>query len=256
MTNLIAHRGYSAMAPENTLASFQAALKQPIVGVEFDVHLSADGIPVVIHDASVDRTTNGQGKVAEKTLAQLQALDAGSWFDSRFAKEPIPTLEEVLALFSETPVQLYIELKSPQNWSSPRVRALMKQLDQWRDSPSETLRERCIIASFDHQFIATVREQFPQFRTGYGIADPKQYSQGYLATLNLTNAVLLPHFSLILKSPVLTETLLSQNQEIVTWTVDERPIADKLADLNLSKMISNNLLQTEVKPHSQTLTSD
>lgn len=256
MTNLIAHRGYSAMAPENTLASLQAALEQPIVGIEFDVHLSADGIPVVIHDATVDRTTNGQGKVAEKTVAQLQALDAGSWFDSRFAQETIPTLEEVLDLFSGTPVQLYIELKSPQNWSSPRVRALMKQLDQWRDSPSETLRDRCIIASFDHQFIATVREQFPQFRTGYGIADPKQYSQGYLATLNLTNAVLLPHFSLILKSPVLTETLLSQNQEIVTWTVDERPIADKLADLNLSKMISNNLLQTEVKPHSQTLTSD
>jgi len=241
MTNLIAHRGYSAMAPENTLASLQAALEQPIVGIEFDVHLSADGIPVVIHDPTVDRTTNGQGKVAEKTVAQLQALDAGSWFDSRFAKETIPTLEEVLALVSETPVQLYIELKSPQNWSSQSARKLIKQLDQWRD--------RCIIASFNHQFIATVRKQFPQFRTGYGIADPNQYSQGYLATLNLTNAVLLPHFSLILKSPALTETLLSQNQEIVTWTVDERTIADKLADLNLSKMISNNLLQTEVKPH-------
>jgi len=241
MTNLIAHRGYSAMAPENTLASLQAALEQPIVGIEFDVHLSADGIPVVIHDATVDRTTNGQGKVAEKTVAQLQALDAGSWFDSRFAQETIPTLEEVLALVSETPVQLYIELKSPQNWSSQSARKLIKQLDQWRDC--------CIIASFDHQFIATVRKQFPQFRTGYGIADPKQYSQSYLATLNLSNTVLLPHFSLILKSPALTETLLSKNQEIVTWTVDERPIADKLANLNLSKMISNNLLQTGVKPH-------
>jgi len=241
MTNLIAHRGYSAMAPENTLASLQAALEQPIVGIEFDVHLSADGIPVVIHDPTVDRTTNGQGKVAEKTVAQLQALDAGSWFDSRFAQETIPTLEEVLALVSETPVQLYIELKSPQNWSSQSARKLMKQLDQWRDC--------CIIASFDHQFIATVRKQFPQFRTGYGIADPKQYSQSYLATLNLSNTVLLPHFSLILKSPALTETLLTQNQEIVTWTVDERTIADKLADLNLGTMISNNLLQTGVKPH-------
>lgn len=246
MTNLIAHRGYSATAPENTLASFQAALEQPIMGVEFDVHLSADGIPVVIHDASVDRTTNGQGKVAEKTLAQLQALDAGSWFDSRFAKETIPTLAEVLALFSGTPVQLYIELKSPQNWSSQRVRELMKQLDQWRDSPLETLRDRCIIASFNHQFIATLQKQFPQFRTGYGIADLSQYSQAYLATLNLTHAVLMPHFSLILESPALTGTLLSENQEIVTWTVDERVIADKLAELNLGKIISNNLLQTEV----------
>lgn len=246
MTNLIAHRGYSATAPENTLASFQAALEQPIMGVEFDVHLSADGIPVVIHDASVDRTTNGQGKVAEKTLAQLQALDAGSWFDSRFAKETIPTLAEVLALFSGTPVQLYIELKSPQNWPSQRVRELMKQLDQWRDSPLETLRDRCIIASFNHQFIATLQKQFPQFRTGYGIADASQYSQAYLATLNLTHTVLMPHFSLILESPALTGTLLSENQEIVTWTVDERVIADKLAELNLGKIISNNLLQTQV----------
>jgi glycerophosphoryl diester phosphodiesterase len=246
MTNLIAHRGYSAMAPENTLASFQAALEQPIVGVEFDVHLSADGIPVVIHDATVDRTTNGQGKVAEKTVAQLQALDAGSWFHPRFAKETIPTLEEVLDLFSGTPMQLYIECKSPQNWSSQYVKELMKQLEVWRNSPPETLRDRCIVASFDHHFIATVRKQFPQFRTGYGIADPNQYSPAYLATLNLTNAVLLPHFSLILKSPTLTKTLLSQNQEIVTWTVDEQAIADKLAELNLGKIISNNLLQTGV----------
>ena len=87
---LIAHRGYSAIAPENTLSSFRLALEESIFGVEFDVHLAADGVPIIIHDTTVDRTTNGTGKVAEKSLAQLQSLDAGSWFHPRFSQERIP----------------------------------------------------------------------------------------------------------------------------------------------------------------------
>lgn len=118
---LIAHRGYSAVAPENTLASFKAALNQSIWGVEFDVHISADGVPVIIHDGTVERTTNGSGKVAEKLIAQLQSLNAGTWFHPQFANETIPTLEQVLTLFWPTQVTLYIELKSPQTWSNSAV---------------------------------------------------------------------------------------------------------------------------------------
>lgn len=95
---VIAHRGESSRAPENTLAAFRGALEAGVDFVEFDVHLSADGIPVVIHDETVDRTTDGTGRVDSLTVAQLKALDAGSWFDPGFAGERIPTLAETLDL--------------------------------------------------------------------------------------------------------------------------------------------------------------
>ena len=92
---IFAHRGASAYAPENTLAAFELALRQASDAVELDAKLCADGHVVVIHDQTVDRTTDGQGKVSQLTLAQLKELDAGSHFDASFRGEKIPTLKEV-----------------------------------------------------------------------------------------------------------------------------------------------------------------
>jgi glycerophosphoryl diester phosphodiesterase len=92
---IIAHRGASAHAPENTLAAFRLALEQGADGIELDAKLTADGQVVVIHDQTVERTTGSLGVVREMTLAQLKTLDAGSFFDSMYAGEPIPTLVEV-----------------------------------------------------------------------------------------------------------------------------------------------------------------
>jgi glycerophosphoryl diester phosphodiesterase len=93
---VIGHRGNPAEAPENTLASINAAFSLGIGMVEIDVHLSRDGVPVVIHDDTVDRTTNGKGLVSRMTVAQLKRLDAGSWKDPKYAGERIPTLAEAL----------------------------------------------------------------------------------------------------------------------------------------------------------------
>ena len=90
---IVAHRGASGLAPENTLAAFRLAIELGAPAVECDVHLSADGIPVVIHDAQLDRTTNGKGPVAEQPFAALQTLDAGGWRDPRFAGERLPALD-------------------------------------------------------------------------------------------------------------------------------------------------------------------
>ena len=92
---VFAHRGASAHAPENTLAAFELALEQGAHGIELDVKLSADGEAVVIHDPTVERTTNGKGKVSELDLASLRKLDAGSLFSEKFKGEKIPTLIEV-----------------------------------------------------------------------------------------------------------------------------------------------------------------
>ena len=233
---LIAHRGYSAIAPENTLAAFQLALEKQVFGVEFDVHFSADGIPVVIHDSMLDRTTNGRGKVAEKSIAQLQSLDAGSWFDPKFAKETIPSLQQVLNLFSPTEIKLFIELKSPQYWSKSETDYLIQILAPVRD--------RCVIASFDHQFLTQLQSDSPQFHYGYAVSNQTQYSLSYLQTLHPKAKMILPHFSLILEQFSVTETLQNQGWEIVPWTVDESAIAQQLSNSGLVTIITNNLLNT------------
>ena len=110
---LLAHRGLVQHAPENTLPSFAAAIALGL-SIELDVYQTRDEHLVVIHDKTVDRTTNGTGEVSEMTLAEIRKLDAGSWFDQRFAGEKVPTLEEVFKLTREhqrTPVTIALNMK-------------------------------------------------------------------------------------------------------------------------------------------------
>jgi glycerophosphoryl diester phosphodiesterase len=106
---VIAHRGASGTAPENTLAAFRRAVDVGAPMIELDVQLTRDAQVVVLHDDTLDRTTNGRGPAARHTLASLRELDAGAWFDDRFAGERVPTLAEVLAAI---PIAVNVELKS------------------------------------------------------------------------------------------------------------------------------------------------
>jgi glycerophosphoryl diester phosphodiesterase len=110
LPKVVGHRGASAVAPENTLASFDRAWRDGADVVEFDLHLSADGQVVVIHDATLERTTNGTGYVSETPLSELKRLDAGSWFSPAYAGEPIPTLRELL-VWAKGKIGLLMELK-------------------------------------------------------------------------------------------------------------------------------------------------
>src|SRR6266542_6343983 len=124
---IIAHRGASKAAPENTLAAFRTAIEQGAKLVECDVHLSADGVPVVMHDDRLDRTTDGSGAIAERTLAELKKLDAGAWFDDVFRAEPVPTLAEALDLCAGR-ARLVVELK--RGGGEALVAASLAEIDQ------------------------------------------------------------------------------------------------------------------------------
>ena len=111
MPAIWAHRGRSRAAPENTLAAFLGAVESGDAGLELDTALSADGVPVVIHDDTVDRTTDGSGSIAGMTAGEIARLDAGSWFDAAFAGTRIPTLEEVFEAVGGR-IAINVELKS------------------------------------------------------------------------------------------------------------------------------------------------
>src|SRR5271156_1995633 len=113
---LIAHRGASGHAPENTLAAFRKAIAQGVAFIETDLQLTRDTHLVAIHDDTVNRTTNGQGAVHDLSLEEIRKLDAGSWFGSEFAGERIPTLEEILDFSKKNDVVFYLELKPTGSW--------------------------------------------------------------------------------------------------------------------------------------------
>jgi glycerophosphoryl diester phosphodiesterase len=143
---IIGHRGYPAKYPENTLAAFEAAIKAGAVMIELDVTLSRDRKVVVMHDATLDRTTNGTGAVAELTLAELKQLDAGSWFGAQFADQKIPELSEVLDLVNGR-IYVNIEIKSNAYESLHPIDAIEKQVVELLRQ--KDLLDTCMISSFN-----------------------------------------------------------------------------------------------------------
>jgi glycerophosphoryl diester phosphodiesterase len=134
LPRVIGHRGACGLAPENTVASFRKAAELGVRWVEFDVHLSADGVPVIIHDDTVNRTTSGRGKVAALTLAELQGLDAGTWFQPRFRGEHVPTLEEIVMLLGKVGLGAVVEIKpSPGTEAATAEAAVRLLLERWPD---------------------------------------------------------------------------------------------------------------------------
>lgn len=164
MPLLFAHRGASAAAPENTMPAFAKAIEQEADGIELDVHLSRDGELVVIHDETLDRTTNGTGWVKDHTLAELQALRADNGLPG-FADARIPTLREVLNLLRPTDRLLNIELKTSPIWYEgieAKTIALVAACG---------MQDRVIYSSFNHYSIETVRRLAPQAQTAYLFSD-------------------------------------------------------------------------------------
>lgn len=161
---VFAHRGASHYAPENTLPAFALAAAQGADGIELDVHLSKDGELVVIHDETLDRTTDGTGLVRDHTLAQLQALCADNHMPG-FADARIPTLREVLELIRPTPLLVNIELKTGVLWYEGIEQ---KALDLVREMG---MADRVIWSSFNHYSIEEVRRLAPEAETAYLYSD-------------------------------------------------------------------------------------
>ena len=155
---VFAHRGASAYAPQNTMPSFKKALEIGAKGIELDVQLSSDGVPVVIHDFFMDRTTDRSGFIHTKSWKEIQEADAGAWFSPEFSGTRIPALEEVLALVPPE-VTLNMEIKSLSFLEQDIARIVTDLLAQ------ETKRE-LIISSFNHKILKKVQDISPALPLG------------------------------------------------------------------------------------------
>ncbi len=159
----VAHRGYSSIAPENTFAAFQAAVDAGAMWIECDVRRTRDGIFVILHDASLGRTTSGTGYLRKASWEYVSTLDAGSWFSSSFSGERIPTLEQ---LFEQIPsaVSINLEIKPSSLRASVReefVRSMLDVLSRWNR------RDNVLISSFSIDVLRTIRSLDSTIQTGF-----------------------------------------------------------------------------------------
>jgi len=205
---IIGHRGASGHAPENTLAAFKKAVSLGATFIETDLQLSRDARFVAIHDDTVDRTTNGQGRVHDQPLATLRRLDAGSWFGSEYAGERIPTLEEILEFSKKNDVVFYLELKPTGSWGGEH--ALIGAL---RESGEVA---RVVVISFDPSILAGLRKIEPTLMTGV-------LYDGQLAG-PLEAAAEVGARQIVVRGDLVTPAMIAQARQkdlqVVCWTVN------------------------------------
>ncbi len=223
----IAHRGASGYAPENTFAAFRRAIAMGAGFIETDLQLSRDARFVAIHDATVNRTTNGQGTVHDMTLADLRRLDAGSWFGSEFAGERIPTLEEILEFAKKHDIVFYLEMKPSGSWGGEH--ALISAL---RESGEIA---RTVVISFDPVILEGVRKIEPTVMSGLlyegQINDP------------LDKALEIGARQIVVRGDLVTPRLLKEARErdlqVVCWTVNHPAHMRLLADAGVDGIMSD-----------------
>ena len=221
---VIAHRGASADAPENTIAAFELALEQGADGIELDVHLSADEQPVVIHDFTLERTTDGAGPVSAHRVRELKRLDAGGWWHRRFRGQRVQTLQEVLERFRDR-ARFWVELKGGSSLYpgiEERVVSLLEIYD---------VVDRALVQAFDHEAIARIHSMSREIRLGALVERaPARLEPG------AANAI-------CAGADLLTESFLAEIREAglecYVWTVNEPALMDRLVSWDVNGIITD-----------------
>ena len=160
--NVISHRGANHIAPQNTLAAFRKSIGFNVEGVETDVHLTKDGIPVICHNYTVDKTSDGKGEINSHTLDELKSFDFGSYFHHTYKGTKIPTLEEFLSLMETAKLKIMnIEIKSPKDKDYSIVEKVIEAVK------AHNLFDRLLISSFDADLLVKVKDTDEKCKTGF-----------------------------------------------------------------------------------------
>lgn len=238
ISEVIAHRAGNH-APENTLAAFGYSARWAH-SAEFDIDLSSDDTPtpVVIHDLTLDRTTDGTGPVNEATITELRALDAGSWWDARFTGAMIPTLREVLAFCAPRFRRVYAEIK--REISEAHVKIIVDAIID------AGLEDRCVIPSFWISNFPHVRKYSKAIVLGYECKDLPQWNTALPLAEADGNAMLIPDCQILLDDPDKVEDATARGIDIAVWTVETSDVVLQLIDIGVTKYITSSLIDPAV----------
>lgn len=231
---VIAHRGASAYAPENTMIAFQKALDMNAELIELDVMLSKDGVPVLFHDQTLDRKTNGSGEVRDYTFEELRQLDAGSWFSEEFGGEKIPSLEEVLE-WAEGKIALNIEIKT-EAWSEDLSQSIEPKVVQLvRDSG---MGEYIIFSSFDYRILLRLKELAPELRTAMLYEATQSGEKDPLTLVTELNADAF-NCSATQLTPEWLEMLKEAGVPVLVYTVNDPDVMKQFIEAGVSGIFSD-----------------
>jgi|SRR5215216_1302816 len=243
---IIGHRGASAVAPENTMAAFREAISVGADGIEFDVRLTRDSVPVVIHDSTLHRTAGLPQRVADLTWSELKSVDVGSWFPRRgnlppgtFANETVPNLRELFALFASNNLVLCLEMKCDSAAEqAPLAEACCQLINEYG------LKDRTIVECFKLSALAILRQIDPRIKTA-ALFEPSFSTPSVLLDQSLINqattvgaSYLALHYRLARKA--LVEKAKLAGLQVALWTVDDPSRVEHARAMGIDALITND----------------
>lgn len=233
LPSVVGHRGVAALAPENTLASFSAAADHGLRFVELDAKLCGSGELIVLHDNSIERTSNGHGRASEMSLAQLRQYDFGCWFDQRFHHTGISTLNEVLVFCAQRGVGVNIELKPNPDQYAATARAVAKLIADHRYAEQLPL----LLSSFSLQSLRAIKKYAPQLPRALLLERRFDVSRA-LSLLRELDAVSCNVDALLLDAKNIA-AIKNAGYAMMAWTVNDVAEAQRLQQLGVDSFFSD-----------------
>lgn len=230
LPRVIAHRGESGLAPENTLCAFNLAAQNGATWVELDVNISADHVPFVHHDDRVDRCTNGVGLITQQNSEHLSSLDAGAWFGDAFAGEPLPTLAAVIQLLTHHGMGLNLEIKPSAGLEEKTTDAICEQLKQlWpADLP-------LLLSSFNETALLRSAKLLPDTPRGYLVGGVPKDWQARMDKLHCTAL----HCSAKRLNAADAAAVKTAGVELLCYTVNDIDVAKRLIDWGVDSVFTD-----------------
>jgi glycerophosphoryl diester phosphodiesterase len=229
----VAHRGATGYAPENTIAAFDKGVEMKADYIEIDVQRSKDGELVIIHDNTVDRTTDGSGYVKDLTFEQISSLDAGSWKGEQFTGEKIPTFDEILDRYHGK-TGILIELKSPELYPGIEGQVAQKLKERNLDKPQN---EKIIIQSFNFESMKITNSLLPKVPIGVLTSNRAHTTEQALKEFATYADYFNPSYGIVSKE--LVDQVHSLGMKIQSWTVRSQEAADFLLEMNVDGIITD-----------------
>lgn len=229
----IAHRGAAGYAPENTIAAFDKAIEMKADYIEMDIQRSKDGELVIIHDTSVDRTTEGSGYIKDLTFNELRSLDAGSWKGTEFAGEKIPTFDEILDKYHGK-IGILLELKAPELYPGIEESIAQELKDRNLDKPQN---EKMILQSFNFESMKKMNTLLPNVPIGVLTWSKADTTPQALKEFSAYADYFNPSYGLI--NEELVNQVHSLGMKISSWTVRSHESADFLLEMKVDGIITD-----------------